>query len=149
MSPQDPNFAGRVRDSFSRQGIMAHIGAALTRIEAGLCEIELPFRDELSQQHGFFHAGVVSTIADSAGGYAAFSLFPADSSVLTVEFKINLLAPADGEKMRATGKVIKSGRTLTICELQAFAIKGGREKLCAHGMSTLMRMQGKSDMKPG
>ena len=149
MSPQDPNFADRVRDSFSRQGIMTHIGAALTRIEAGLCEIELPFRDELSQQHGFFHAGVVSTIADSAGGYAAFSLFPADSSVLTVEFKINLLAPADGEKMRATGKVIKSGRTLTICELQAFAIKGAREKLCAHGMSTLMRMQGKSDMKPG
>lgn len=80
---------------------------------------------------------MVSTIADSAGGYAAFSLFPADSSVLTVEFKINFLAPADGEKMRATGKVIKSGRTLTICELQAFAIKGGREKLCAHGMSTV------------
>jgi uncharacterized protein (TIGR00369 family) len=148
MSPQDPNFADRVRDSFCRQGIMAHIGATLTRIEAGLCEIELPFRDELSQQHGFFHAGVVSTIADSAGGYAAFSLFPADSTVLTVEFKINLLAPADGEKMRATGKVIKSGRTLTICELQAFAIKGGREKLCAHGMATLMCMQGKSDMKP-
>jgi uncharacterized protein (TIGR00369 family) len=149
MSPQDPNFADRVRDSFCRQGIMAHIGATLTRIEAGCCEIELPFRDELSQQHGFFHAGVVSTIADSAGGYAAFSLFPADSSVLTVEFKINFLAPANGEKMRATGKVIKSGRTLTICELQAFAIKGGSEKLCAHGMATLMCMQGKSDTKLG
>ena len=103
MQPTDPDFAERVRDSFARQGIMAHIGATLTRIEVGWCEIELPFRDELSQQHGFFHAGVVSTIADSAGGYAAFSLFPADSSVLTVEFKINLLAPADGEKMRATG----------------------------------------------
>jgi len=147
MSPQDPDFAERVRDSFSRQGIMAHIGATLTRIEAGWCEIELPFRDELSQQHGFFHAGVVSTIADSAGGYAAFSLFPTGSSVLTVEFKINLLAPADGERMRATGKVIKSGRTLTICELQAFAVKGGRETLCAHGMATLMCMLGRSDMK--
>ena len=149
MQPTDPNFADRVRDSFSRQGIMAHIGATLTRIEAGWCEIELPFRDELSQQHGFFHAGVVSTIADSAGGYAAFSLFPADSSVLTVEFKINLLAPADGEKMRATGKVIKSGRTLTICELQAFAVKDGSETLCAHGMATVMCMQGRSDTKVG
>lgn len=148
MSPQDPDFAARVRDSFSRQGIMAHIGATLNRIEAGWCEIQLPFRNELAQQHGFFHAGVVATIADSAGGYAAFSLFPADSTVLTVEFKINLLAPADGEKMRATGKVIKSGRTLTVCELQAFAIKGGREKLCAHGMATVMCMQGRSDAKP-
>ena len=145
----DPAFAERVRDSFSRQGMMRHIGATLACIEPGICEIELPFRDELSQQHGFFHAGMVSTIADTAGGYAAFSLFPADSSILTVEFKINLLAPADGEKLRAVGRVIKSGRTLTICELQAFAIKGGQEKLCAHGIGTLIRLQEKSDQRPG
>jgi uncharacterized protein (TIGR00369 family) len=144
--PVDPAFEQRVRDSFSRQGIMRHFGATLTRVEPGYCEIELPFRDELSQQHGFFHAGAVSTIADSAAGYAAFTLFPADSSVLTVEFKINLLAPADGEYIRAAGKVIKSGRTLTICEMQAFASKGGQEKLCAHGLATLMCLQGKSDM---
>ncbi len=128
---------------------MTHLGAVLTRVEPGFVEIELPFRDELSQQHGFFHAGAVSTIADSAGGYAAFTLFPADSSILTVEFKINLLAPADGEKIRATGKVIKAGRTLTVCELQAFAIKNGAEKLCAHGMGTLICLQGKSDTRPG
>ena len=135
----------RVRESFARQGIMDHLGAVLTRVEPGLCEIELPYKPELSQQHGFFHAGVVSTIADSAGGYAGFTLFPEDSSVLTVEFKINLLAPADGEKIRAAGRVIKSGRTLTICELQAFVVKHGNEKLCAHGMSTLICLIGKSD----
>ena len=135
----------RVRASFARQGIMDHLGAALTRVEPGFCEIELSYKPELSQQHGFFHAGVVSTIADSAGGYAGFTLFPEDSSVLTVEFKINLLAPADGEKIRATGRVIKSGRTLTICELQAFVVKHGNEKLCAHGMSTLICLAGKSD----
>jgi uncharacterized protein (TIGR00369 family) len=149
MTPSDPHFAERVRASFSRQGIMAHLGATLSRVEPGFVEIELPYRDELSQQHGFFHAGAVSTIADSAGGYAAFTLFPADSSILTVEFKVNLLAPADGEKIRATGRVIKAGRTLTVCELQAFAFKNGSEKLCAHGIGTLICLQGKSDMRPG
>jgi uncharacterized protein (TIGR00369 family) len=139
----------RVQASFARQGIMDHLGASLTKLEKGYCEIELPFKPELSQQHGFFHAGVVSTIADSAGGYAGFSLFPEDSSVLTVEFKINLLAPADGERLRAAGRVIKAGRTLTICELQAFVVKHGNEKLCAHGMSTLICLQGKSDMPAG
>lgn len=141
------DFAVRVRDSFARQGIMSTLGAALAKIEPGCCEIVLPFAPGLSQQHGFFHAGVIATIADSAGGYAGFSLFPADSSVLTVEFKINLLAPADGESLRATGRVLKHGRTLTICELQAFVTKAGVEKLCAHGMATLMCMQGKADSK--
>ena len=128
---------------------MATLGASLGKVEAGFCEITLPYRPEHSQQHGFFHAGVVGTIADSAAGYAGYTLFPADSSVLTVEFKINLLAPADGESLRATGKVIKSGKTLTICELQAFITKAGKEKLCAHGMSTLICLAGKSDMKAG
>jgi uncharacterized protein (TIGR00369 family) len=118
-------------------------------VEEGFCEITLPFKAGLSQQHGFFHAGVVSTIADSAAGYAGYTLFPVDSSILTVEFKINLLAPADGEWLRATGKVLKHGRTLTICELQAFVRKGGKEKLCAHGMSTLMCIAGKADMPHG
>jgi uncharacterized protein (TIGR00369 family) len=139
-TPVDAAFAERVAESFARQGVMATLGASLGKVEAGFCEITLPYRPELSQQHGFFHAGVVSTIADSAGGYAGYTLFPADSSVLTVEFKINLLSPADGESLRATGKVIKSGKTLTICELQAFITKGGQEKLCAHGMSTLIRL---------
>jgi uncharacterized protein (TIGR00369 family) len=138
-----------VRDSFTRQGIMATLGATLAKVDQGTCEITLPYRAALSQQHGFFHAGVVSTIADSAAGYAAFSLFPAGSSVLTVEFKINLLAPADGEILRATGRVIKQGRTLTICEMQAFITKNGEEKLCAHGTSTLMCLKDSSSLQAG
>jgi len=96
FQPADPDFETRVRASFGRQGIMQLIGAELTRVEPGLATIELPYRATLTQQHGFFHAGMTSTIADSAAGYAAYSLFPAASSVLTVEFKINLVAPADG-----------------------------------------------------
>lgn len=138
-----------VRDSFARQGIMATLGAKLVKVDKGTCEITLPFRTALSQQHGFFHAGVVSTIADSAAGYAAYSLFPAGSSVLTVEFKINLLAPADGENLRATGRVIKHGKTLTICEMQAFITKSGEEKLCAHGMSTLMCLKDSASLQAG
>ncbi len=138
-----------VRDSFARQGIMTTLGATLAKIAPGTCEITLPYRAALSQQHGFFHAGVVSTIADSAAGYAAFSLFPAGSSVLTVEFKINLLAPADGENLRASGRVIKQGRTLTICEMQAFVTKNSEEKLCAHGMSTLMCLKDSASLQAG
>jgi len=98
------------------------------------------------EQHGFFHAGITSTIADSAGGYAAYTLFPADSSVLTVEFKINLIAPAQGEKLIATGRVKKSGRTLTICEFEVVVIQGCQGKTCALGLQTLMCLQGRKDM---
>ncbi len=145
FEPADAEFAGRVRASFARQQVMAFIGARMTRIEPGLVEIELPFRSELTQQHGFFHAGITSTIADSAGGYAGYTLFPADSSVLTVEYKINLLAPADGERLVATGRVVKPGRNLTICELAVVAVKNGEETACAHGLQTLMCLHGKPD----
>lgn len=145
MVPRDPAFEARVRASFDRQKIMRHIGARMTRVEPGLVEIELPFRDDLTQQHGFFHAGITSTIADSAGGYAAYSLFPADSSVLTVELKINLLAPADGERLVATGRVVRAGRTLTVCDLEAHVWKGGASTLCAKGLSTLMCLAGRPD----
>ncbi len=138
-----------VRESFARQGIMRTLGATLSKVESGQCEISLPYRTELSQQHGFFHAGVVSTITDSAAGYAAYSKFPLGSSVLTVEFKINLLAPADGESLRATGRIIRQGRTLTICEMQAFVTKKGEEKLCAHGMSTVMCLTGSANLRVG
>ncbi len=148
MQAVDPEFERRVRDSFARQGAMRHLGAVLAEIAPGRVAIELPYRPELSQQHGYFHAGMVSTVADSAGGYAAYTLFPADSSVLTVEFKVNLIAPADGERVRAVGQVIRSGRTLTICELKAYALKGGRETQCLHGMATLMCLAGKSDGAP-
>ena len=148
--PADPNFADRVQASFERQAVMRLIGARMTRVEPGLVEIELPFRDDLTQQHGFFHAGITSTIADSAGGYAGFTLFPADASVLTVEFKINLLAPAQGELLRASGRVIKPGRTLAICQLDVFVIKEGREKHCATGLQTLAVITGRPDiLMPG
>jgi uncharacterized protein (TIGR00369 family) len=145
FKPPDADFATRVRQSFARQKIMDLIGAEIIRIEPGLVEIALPFREDLTQQHGYFHAGITSTIADSAGGYAGFTLFPADSSVLTVEFKINLLAPADGERLVATGRVLKPGRTLTVCELEVVASKGGKDTACAHGLQTLMCLHGRPD----
>ena len=141
----DSDVAARVRDSFSRQAAMRLIGARLARLEPGLAEIELSYREDLTQQHGFFHGGITSMIADSAGGYAAYSLFPAGSSILTVEYKINLLAPADGERLVATGRVIKPGRTLTVCALDVAAIKDGKATPCAHGLQTLMCLHGRSD----
>ena len=109
--PKNPDFEARVRDGFGRQGAMKLIGAKLTHVAPGAVDISIDFQPELSQQHGFFHAGVAGTVADSAGGYAAFSLMPADASVLTVEFKMNLIAPADGTTLVARGRVIKPGRT--------------------------------------
>ena len=145
LTPKNPDFAQRVRDSFARQGAMALIGAELVRVEPGLVEIALAFRPELSQQHGYFHGGIVGMIADSAGGYAAFSLMPEDSSVLTVEYKINLLAPAHGERLIARGRVTKPGRTLTVSQVDVAVIRGGQETLCATSLQTLMTMAGKSD----
>jgi uncharacterized protein (TIGR00369 family) len=142
----DPNFERRVRESFDRQGAMHLLGAKLGVVEAGRVDIELPYREQLSQQHGFFHAGITSTVADSAGGYAGYTLFPADSSVLTVEFKINLVAPADGDRLVATGRVKKPGRTLTICEFEVLVFKGATSKTCALGLQTLMCVQARADM---
>ena len=147
MTPAAPDFERRTRESFARQGIMAHLGATLERVEPGRVEIAVAFRPELSQQHGFFHAGVISTIADSAGGYAGFTLFPADAGVLTVEFKVNLLAAADGERAIALGEVIRSGRTLTVCRLDAWVEKQGRRTHCATGTQTLMTLLGRAGVK--
>ena len=146
FEPADPDFEERVRDSFQRQGIMELIGAELSLVAPGQVEIELPFRDDLTQQHGFFHAGATSTVADSAGGYAAFSLFPREASVLTVEYKINLVAPAQGERLRAVGRVLRPGRTLPLCDLEVFAVEAGGSKLCAKGLQTIMRLDGRPDM---
>lgn len=146
FTPKDAAFADRVRASFQRQSVMALIGARLARVAPGEVEIVLPFRPDLCQQHGFFHAGITSTIADSAAGYAGYSLFPADASVLTVEFKINLLAPADGELLRAVGCVVKPGRTLTVTEAGVSVVKNGAEKPCARLSQTLMCLSGRPDM---
>jgi uncharacterized protein (TIGR00369 family) len=114
FQPLDPDFATRVRASFDRQAAMRLIGARLTRVEPGCAEIELDYRDELTQQKGYLHGGVVGMIADSACGYAAYSLMPATSSLVTVEYKINLLAPATGRTLHARGEVLKPGRSLSI-----------------------------------
>jgi uncharacterized protein (TIGR00369 family) len=126
---------------------MAFLGAVMERVEPGRVEISMAFRPELSQQHGFFHAGMISAIADSAGGYAGFTLFPADGAVLTVEFKLNLLAAADGERAVAVGEVIRSGRTLTVCRIDAFVDKDGKRTHCATGTQTLMCLVGRAGVK--
>ena len=145
FTTMDPQWERRVRESFQRQGLMQHIGAELMAVRAGECEIRVRYRRELTQQHGYFHAGVTSAIADSASGYAAYSLMPADHSVLTVEYKINLVAPAAGEMLIARARVVRSGKTLKICAADVFAVKDGAENLCATSLSTIMALAGKSD----
>lgn len=144
----EPTFAGyaaRVRESFAKQGAMALIGAELDAVEPGWCSISIVPRASLSQQHGYVHAGIVSTIVDSAGGYAGYTLFPEDSSVLTVEFKLNLLAPAAGERLVAQGFVVKPGRTLVITRGEVHAERAGSRTLVAIMQQTLMVMRGKAD----
>lgn len=145
FSPPNPDYAARVRDSFARQAAMRLIGATLAEVAPGRATIELPVRDDLTQQHKFVHGGVVGMIADSAGGYAAFTLMPADASVLTIEYKINLLAPATGETLVARGVVLKPGRTLSISRVDVYGVAGGREKLVATLQQTLMVMHGMDD----
>ena len=138
FEPRNPAFETRVRASFDAQTVMQTIDASLTEVEPGRVVIELPYREMLTQQHGFIHAGISSTIMDSACGYAAFSLMPAEAEVLTVEFKTNLLAPASGDHFRAVGKVRKSGKQIFVAESDLFAIRGTDEKLIATMTGTLM-----------
>jgi uncharacterized protein (TIGR00369 family) len=145
FKPAFAGYASRVRDSFARQGAMALIGAELVAVEPGYCAIALASRPEVAQQHGYVHAGIVGAIVDSAGGYAGFSLFPESASVLTVEFKINLLAPADGERLIAEGFVVKPGRTLAVTRGEVHAERRGERTLVALMQQTLMVMHGKSD----
>ncbi len=141
---EDPAFADRVTRSFARQGIMATLGATLERVAPGEVEIALPVGPAVSQQHGFAHAGAVATIADSAAGYAALTLMPAGVGVLTAEFKINLMAPAAGERLVATGRVVKAGRTLTVAQGEVHAEAGGERRLVALLTATLMAVEGRS-----
>ncbi len=136
----------RVKDSFDKQGAMSTIGAKLTLVEPGAVDISLDWAQGLTQQHGFLHAGMVSTALDSACGYAGLTLMPADAAVLTIEFKINLLAPAKGQHFRMEGRVIKPGRTITVTEGKAFAIDAGKEKLIATMSCTLMCLQDRAGL---
>jgi uncharacterized protein (TIGR00369 family) len=145
FQPKDPDYAERVHASFKLQQAMGLIGAELAIVEPGYTEIHLPNRPEITQQHGFIHGGIVGMIADSAAGYAANTLTPAETSVLTVEYKLNLIAPADGERLVARGEVIKPGRTLLITRAEVFAIKQEQWTLCAVMQQTIMAMAGKRE----
>ena len=143
--PNDPDFAARVHASFLNQPAMTLIGATMPVIEAGYTEIHLPFKPEVTQQHGYIHGGVVGMIADSAAGYAANTLTSADTGVLTVEYKMNLLAPADGQLLIAEGSVVRYGRTLIVTKAEVFAVKDGKKTLCALMQQTIMALHGKKE----
>lgn len=145
FNPADDDWQARARASFARQGIMETLDARLGQLSPGKAEILLDFHERLSQQHGVFHAGVISTIADSAGAFAAYSLFPPSRSIVSVEFKINMLNPADGERLRAAGEVLKCGRTLSICEVEVYILKQGSETLCAKMQQTLFQVADKGN----
>jgi uncharacterized protein (TIGR00369 family) len=143
----DPHFAERVRTSFALQNAMALIRATLPLVEHGHTEIHVPHWAGIEQQHGFVHGGVVGMIADSAAGYAAMTMVPASASVLTVEYKMNLVAPADGERLIARGRVVRPGRTLIVTQGEVFAVKDGSETLCAVMQQTIMVMHGKTEKR--
>ena len=149
MTPHDPNFEQRTRDSFARQPAMATLGVTIEEVAPGRVVVAMPYRADLTQQHGFVHAGVVATGLDSACGYAAFTLMPADAGVLTIEFKINLLAPARGPVLRFEGQVTKAGRTISVVDGRAFQFEPGsaERKLIATMTATIMTITGRDDVR--
>ena len=137
---QDENFATRVKSSFGRQGFMEFLGATLREVGPGRVVIEVPFDRKLSQQHGFFHGGLIGTLADNAAGYAAFSLMGASDSVLTVEYKLNIMSPARGDLLIARGRVLRPGRRVTVCQSDIFVRQKNNEKQCATMLGTFMTL---------
>lgn len=142
---RDPDFAERVRDSFARQAFMRLLGAEIAHIAPGEIDIALPFRDELTQQHGFFHGGAIGTLADNAGGYASLTLLKPSDSVLTVEYKLNIVAPGEGERLVARGRVVRPGRRVIVCRADVFGLKAGREHHCATALGTFMVLADQPD----
>ncbi|GAA1140828.1 PaaI family thioesterase [Ornithinicoccus hortensis] len=138
---RNDDYEDVVRTSFAKQGLMRHLGAEVTEVEPGAVTIEVPFAPELTQQHGLFHGGVTTSIADTACGYSALTLMPAGSKVVSVEFKINLFAPARGERLVARGQVVRSGRTITVCQGEVFAWIADGEQQCATMVATMMRVE--------
>lgn len=147
FEPRDPGYETRVRESYARQAAMATIGARLVDVQPGLVTIELPYRADLTQQHGFMHAGILATVMDSACGYAAFSLMDAHAGVLTVEYKVNLMAPAKGEFFLANSRVLRAGRTLTVCHGEAIAVDGERRVVVAAIQATIMALYDRADVR--
>jgi len=148
MTPRSPapGFEALVRESFSKQAAMSTLGASLGRVEPGRVEIDLPYRADLTQQHGFLHAGVVTAVLDSSCGYAAFTLMPAGSGVLSIEFKVNLLAPAKGERLIARGRVVRAGRTITVCQADGVMLSDGEETIVATMLATIMTVRERKDV---
>lgn len=145
FEPLDPDYEARVRASFSRQAFMATLGVGIEHLALGAVDLSLRHRPDLTQQHGYFHAGVTATIADSAAGYAALSLYPKGTGVLTTEFKINLLRPAEGQRLLARGRVIKPGRTLTVCRSDVYGERDGTETHVATVLLTMICLEGLAD----
>src|SRR6202521_2311389 len=148
LKPRDPAWEARVRDGFARQSFMATIGAKIAALSPGMCELELPFRADLCQQHAYVHGGVIAAIDDAAAGFAAATLMPAGAGVLTVEFKINLIAPAEGERFRARGETVRAVRTLTVVVSEVSADKCGVWRRVARMLATMMCLEGKREVRP-
>lgn len=147
FTPDNPEFKKRVQHSFDRQQAMSTLGASIISIEPGVVSIRLPFNEALTQQHGFIHAGIISTILDSACGYAAFSLMPKNAAVLTIEYKINLLSPAQGDWFEAVGVVKKPGRNITVADGEVYAHSGDNKKLVASMVGTMMSIYDKEGIE--
>ena len=145
FEPRDPDWEARVRASIARQAFMNSLGVEVAHLAPGEVDLALPFRPDLTQQHGFFHAGTTTTIADSAAGYAALSLYPKGTGVLTTEFKVNLLNPGKGERLLARGRVVKPGRTLTVCKGDVYGTEGDRETHVATALFSMICLEGLAD----
>jgi uncharacterized protein (TIGR00369 family) len=146
QAPRNPDYERVVRESFEKQKAMLTLGARLARVDPGQVEIHLPYREDLTQQHGFLHAGVVTAVLDSSCGYAAFSLMPPGAGVLSIEFKVNLMAPAEGELLVARGRVLRSGRTISVCQADGFMRTGDRETPIVTMLATMMTVTGRTDV---
>jgi uncharacterized protein (TIGR00369 family) len=147
-TPSNPAYAARVRDSFARQGFMAFVGAEIETLAPGRCVLTVRHRPELTQQHGFFHGGLIGALADNAAGYAAFTLADADASILTVEYKVNLLEPGRGAMLFADARVLRAGRRIATCQVEVWAGDRERRTRCAAALVTLMLLAGRSDHAP-
>jgi uncharacterized protein (TIGR00369 family) len=138
FQPSDPDFESRIRISFDRQAVMKTIGAKLVKVLPGEVHIEFSYSESLTQQHGYIHAGIVTTVVDSACGYAAYTLMPAESEVLTIEYKVNFLSPAKGDGFKGIGKVLRPGRNITVCSGDVIAVDKGKEKIVATMLATMI-----------
>lgn len=146
FEPRDPDFEAKVRRNFGLQTAMQTIGAVMGKVRPGEVEIDMPYRADLAQQHGYIHGGIVAAIVDSACGYAAFSLSAPDTEILTVEYKVNFIAPAKGDRLLARGEVVRPGATVTVCKGDVLAYNGGEKKLVATMLTTMMLLTNRPDL---